>query len=245
MISDLPSFNGFSKESFKFFAELSENNSLAWFDQNRERYNNSIVNTAKTLINSLAPFFNQLEPEINTEPKFDKTMLRINKDARFPEKDPYRTYFLIHFRRFKKDSEFYIYIDQKGIEYGLFINNTLGNELYFNKNLPGHKVELLEIFKRFDLNNKFDFYEMKKEAELISKNFDIEKEFNRMARIKFFLLQKELRKNSEIIYTQDLISEIIKTFSQLFPIYCFSISHNPLALIDDLEDIGILRYLTS
>ncbi|OGU74510.1 MAG: hypothetical protein A2V93_08330 [Ignavibacteria bacterium RBG_16_34_14] len=242
MIPDLPSFNGFHEECFKFFAELSENNSLTWFAQNRERYNNYIVLTAKTLINSLAPFFNQIEPKINTEPKFDKTMLRINKDARFSNGVPYRPYFFIHFRRFKKDSEFYIYIDKKGIEYGLFINNTLGNELYFNKNLPGHKDGLVETFRRLELNGKFDFYEMNKEPELITKGFNIENDFNRMARTKFFLLQKEMSKESEIIYSSDILLKILKTFSQLYPVYCFSISHNPLAIIEKFEEeIGIPR----
>ena len=242
MNSELPPFTGFSEESFKFLAELSENNSLDWFAQNRERYDNYIVLTAKSLITSLSPFFNQIEPKINTEPKFDKTMLRINKDNRFSKGEPYRTYFLIHFRRFKKDSEFYVYIDKKGIEYGLFINNALGKELYFNKNLPGHKEELVETFKRFELNNRFDFYKMEKEPELISKGFDIENEFNRMARTKYFLLQKELSNDSEIVYSSELLLEIIKTFSQLFTIYCFSISHNPLHLIDSFEEqIGVLK----
>ncbi|HSP86838.1 MAG TPA: DUF2461 family protein [Ignavibacteriaceae bacterium] len=240
MISDPSSFKGFSKESFKFFAELSENNSLQWFAQNRERYDNYIILPAKTIINHLAPFFHQLEPKINTEPKFDKTMLRINKDARFSDKVPYRKYLLIFFRRFKIDSEFFIHIDKNGIEYGLYINNTLGNELYFNKNLPGHKDELVEIFRRLGLNEKFDFYEMKKDPELISRNFNIEKDFNIMARTKSFLLQKELKNDSEIINKSDFLLELLKTFSQLYPIYCFSISHNPLALIEKFEqEIGI------
>jgi uncharacterized protein (DUF2461 family) len=242
LIPDSPSFTGFGKESFKFFAELSKNNSLQWFAQNRERYDNFIVLPAKTLINNLAPFFNQLEAKINTEPKFDKTMLRINKDARFSDKVPYRTYFLIHFRRFKKDSEFYIYIDQKGIDYGLFINNTLGDELFFKKNLPGHKDELIETFRRFELNGKFDFYEMNKEPELISKSFNIEKEFNTIAHTKSFLLQTELSKDSDIIYSPDILLEFLKTFSRLYPVYCFSISHNPLAVIKKFEEeVGIPR----
>lgn len=197
---------------------------------------------SKSLITSLTPFFNQIEPQINCEPKFDKTMLRINLDSRFTNGIAYRTYFLIHFRRFKKDSEFFIYIDRKGIQYGLMVNNTLGDELFFNKNLPGHKDELIETFKKFELNRRFDFYEMKKEPELISRNFDIEKDFNRMARMKFFLLQKELNKDSETINSTDILLEIIKTFSQLFIVYSFCISHNPIATINDFEEqVGVLR----
>ncbi len=239
---EIPPFNGFSKESINFLEELSENNSLSWFDKNRERYNNFIVLPSKSFIVTIAPFFNQLESKISTEPKFDKTMLRISKDTRHSSSEPYRPYFLIHFRRFKKDSEFFLYIDKKGIEYGLFINNTLGKELFFNKNLPGHRDELTETFKKFGLNGKFDFYEMNKEPELITKEFDIEKDFNRMARTKFFLLQKKLSKENEIIYSSDLWIEIIKTFSQLIPVYSFCISHNPLASIEKFEqEFSILK----
>lgn len=236
MSSDNSQFSGFSTETFNFFAELSENNTLAWFNQNRERYNTFVVDIAKSLINSLAPFFNQIEPAINTEPKFDKTMLRINLDARFTAGNNYRNYFLIHFRRFKKDSEFFIYIDKKGIEYGLMVNNALGRELFFNKNLPGHKDELVDTFKKFDLNKKFDFYEMKKTPELIFRNFDIENDFDRMARTKFFLLQKEISRENEILYSTEILIELIKTFSQLYMIYCFCISHNPIALIEEFEE---------
>ncbi len=239
---DIPPFAGFNKDTFQFLTELSENNSLDWFAQNRDRYDNYIVNISKSLINNLAPFFNQIEPKINTEPKFDKTMLRINLDARFSNGIPYRTYFLIHFRRFKKDSEFYIYISKEGIEYGLMVNNTLGKELFFNKNLPGYKDEIEEIFNRYDLNGQYDFYEMKKEPELISRNFKIEGNFNTLARTKFFLLQKEMRKDSEILFSSEMLLEFIKTFSQLFTVYCFCVSHNPLALINEFEEqISIIK----
>jgi uncharacterized protein (DUF2461 family) len=233
---DIPPFNGFKEESFKFLADLSENNSLSWFTDNRERYDKFIVLPSKSFIVSIAPFFNQLEPKINTEPKFDKTMLRINKDARFTDGNPYRTYFLIHFRKFKKDSEFYLYINKNRIEYGLFINNSHDNELFFNKNLPGYKDELVDTFRKFELNGEFNFYEMKKEQELITQGFNIEENFDRMARTKFILLQKELSKDIEIIYSTDLLREIMKTFSQLYTIYCFCISHNPLALIKIFEE---------
>ena len=135
MISEIPAFSGYERATFNFLEDLSGNNSLSWFAENRERYNNFIVLPSKSLIVSIAPFFNQLEPAINTEPKFDKTLMRINKDFRFSNGVPYRTYFVVHFRRFKSDSEFYVYIDKNGIECGLYINNSYGDELYFSKNL--------------------------------------------------------------------------------------------------------------
>ena len=243
MIAEVPAFSGYKEDTFNFLEELSTNNSQQWFAENRERYDNSIVLPSKSLILSLAPFFNQLEPKINTEPKFDKTLMRINKDYRFSNGAPYKSYFLVHFRRFKDDSEFYVYISKDGIEYGLYVNNNLGNELFFNKNLPGHRDELIETFKRFELNGKFNFYEMNKsKVELVKKSFSIEEDFDKMARTKDILLQKEMDKSSEIIYTSDILLEIIKTFSRLYTVYCFSISQNPLHLVETFENqIGIIK----
>jgi len=243
LIPEIPAFSGYKNDTFNFLEDLSKNNSLVWFAENRERYNNFIVLPSKSLILALAPFFNQLEPKINTEPKFDKTLMRINKDSRFSDGVPYRTYFLVHFRRFKDDSEFYIYIDKDGIEYGLYVNNALGDELFFNKNLPGHKDELVETFRRFDLNNRLNFYEMNKsQPQLIKKNFNIEEDFNKMARTKSILLQKEMDRKSEIIYSSEILLEIIRTFSQLYPVYCFCISQNPIPQIETFENqIGIIK----
>jgi hypothetical protein len=243
LISEIPAFSGYERATFNFLEDLSGNNSLSWFAENRERYNNFIVLPSKSLIVSIAPFFNQLEPAINTEPKFDKTLMRINKDFRFSNGVPYRTYFVVHFRRFKSDSEFYVYIDKNGIECGLYINNSYGDELYFSKNLPGHKEEIIDTFKRFDLNGKFNFYEMNKsQQDLIKENFNIEEGFDTLARTKSILLEKGIPKESDVIYSADLLLEIIKIFSQLYPIYSFCVSPNPLHLLETFEEqIGIVK----
>ena len=243
MNNEIPPFSGFGKEAFRFLTDLSQNNSLQWFSDNRERYENFIVLPSKSFIVTIGQFLNQLNPAIRTEPKFDKTMMRINNDMRFAKGDPYRTYFLIHFGRFKEDSEYYVYLSPKGIEYGLYINNTLGKELYFNKNLPGHKDELIAVFSRFEINSKYSFYDFKKEPELISENYSInESNFDTFARTKDILLQKEHPVTDELVASADFLNEAIKTFSHLYPLYCFSFSHNPLALIDIFEEeMGIIR----
>ena len=49
------------------------------------------------------------------------------------------------------DSEFYVYMDKKGIEYGVFINNSSGDDLYFNKNLPNNRKEIIKLLKITEL----------------------------------------------------------------------------------------------
>lgn len=165
-------FNGFQEEAFGFFEKLEKDryNNLSWFSKNRDIYDFYIVEPAKSFVQSIGQFFNHLNPAIRTEPKFNKTLMRINKDMRFTKGSPYRTYFLIHFGRFKMDSEFYVYFDKEGISYGLFINNSDEQNLYFNRNIPKHKKNIIDICDRFGINKKFVLYELHKEPEIRQKS---------------------------------------------------------------------------
>ena len=238
MSKSIPEFSGFTKDTFSFLGdlEIEGNNNTTWFAENRERYDNDLVLPSKAFVTTIAPFFNHLNPAIRTEPKFNKTLMRINKDMRFSKGVPYRTYFLIHFGKFKLDSEFYVYLDSKGIEYGVFINNTSGDDLYFSTNLPNYKNDLIDACKKFKINNKFDLYELNKEPQIVLEKFNIKKNFEKMAGMKYILLQKKLSLNDKIIYSPDFVAESIKLFSNLYPLYCFAISPEPLKLLDDFEE---------
>ena len=135
MISSYPPFTGFPKELFKFLADLEKNNNTEWFYKYKDIYQEYLVTPCRSFVSDIGSFFNLLNPSIRTEPKFNKTLIRINKDMRFTKGEPYRNHFLIHFDRFKMDSEFFVYLDKNIVEYGLFINATKGNDLYFGGNI--------------------------------------------------------------------------------------------------------------
>ena len=234
----IPPFTGFNPDAFKFLADLSKdrNNNTSWFAKNRGRYDDNLVLPAKSFITSIGQFFNHLNPSIRTEPKFNKTMMRINKDMRFSKGVPYKTYFLIHFGRFKMDSEFFVYLDNCGIEYGLFLNNSTGDDLYFNQNYRRYKKEIVETCKQFKINNKFDFYELGKEPEMLLTKFNAGKNITLMEKIKYIILQRKLNVDDKLIFSGDFLIEAIKTFSNLYPLYCFAISPEPLKLIEDFEE---------
>ena len=236
MSADLPQFSGFYRETFKFFTSLERNNNSKWFAANRESYQNFLVTPAKAYVSSIAEFFNQLNAAIRTEPKFNKTLMRISKDMRFAKGDPFKNFFLIHFGRFKMDSEFYVYLDKNGIEYGLFINGTEGDELYFNQNLKTFRKEIINVFSRFKLNNKFELDKMDKMPELVLKKFDANKHFKKLENLKYLLFQTDRSKNEKIIYSANFLTETIKIFSRLYPLYCFAISPQPLKLLDEFEE---------
>jgi uncharacterized protein (TIGR02453 family) len=238
LIASIPAFSGFKPDSFKFLGQLEKekNNNVTWFSKNRARYQENLVDSAKSFVVTIGQFFNHLNPAIRTEPKFNKTLMRINKDMRFSKGSPYKTYFLIHFGRFKMDSEFYVYLYKGGIQYGVFLNNAEGDELYLKKNLQKYRKEIINICKKFNINNKFSFYELHKVPELVLSSFNAAKNFETLLNMKYILLEKEITLDNKLVYSPDFLTEAIKTFSNLYPLYCFAISSNPLKLIDDFEE---------
>lgn len=238
MTTIIPSFTGFNTDVFKFLGQLEKdkNNNTAWFSQNRQRYDNNLVLPAKSFIVTIGQFFNHLNPSIRTEPKFNTTIMRINKDMRFAKGGPYKNYLLLHFGRFKNDSEFFIYFDKKGIEYGLFLNNTQDDNLYFNINISTFGKEIVACCERFKVNNKFDLYELHKETEAIFPKFRAQKHFQDLSGMKYIILRKHIDTGNKLCNSPDFLTEAIKTFSNLYPLYCFAISPNPMKLIDDFDE---------
>ncbi|OGU55908.1 MAG: hypothetical protein A2V66_18355 [Ignavibacteria bacterium RBG_13_36_8] len=230
------SFRGFSKEFFRFFGDLEKNNNLTWFHKNKHRYQNFIVEPAKSFVSELSPFLNRLNPSIRTEPKFNQTLLRINKDMRFVKEEPYKTYFLIHFGRFKLDSEFYLYFDSQSAQIGLFINNTNGPNLFFKKNLNMYRKQIIDVCKKYKINNKYSLYELKKEAEPVLKKFEADKHLPKLENINYILFQKIKDPSWDKISSDKLVIEFIKMISNLYPLYCFAIATDPLKELKKYEE---------
>ncbi len=238
MKNGIPEFKGFKKQAFDFLGNLEKDkyNNLKWFSENKDAYNDYIVMPSKAFVQTIGQFFNHLNPSIRTEPKFNKTLMRINKDMRFSKGTPYRTFFLIHFGRFKMDTEFYVYLDKSGISYGIFINNTTGDDLYFNSNFSRHKKNILNACGKFGINNKYRLSELSKEPELREIKFNAAKHLDGFENMKYILLEKQILRGSKLIFSPDLLTEAVRTFSQLYPLFCFAISADPLKLINEFEE---------
>lgn len=230
------SFSGFSKETFKFFSDLEKNNSVEWFNNNKSLYTEFLVEPAREFVKSIGGFFNQLNPAIRTEPKFNQTLMRMNKDMRFAKGAPYKDFFLIHFGRFKMDSEFYVFLNKEGITYGMFLNNSEGEDLFFKGNMVKHRKDFVDAFTRYKLNKKFSLHKMDKQPELLFQSFDIKKNEKEFFASKHILLEKSFSLKDKIIYSPDFLAEAVKTFSQLYPLYCFAISPSPLRYLEDFND---------
>ncbi len=85
-------FQGFSKETVKFFQELKRNNNTKWFEAHRKDYEAFVMNPAKAFVVAMGEKLRTLSPNIIAIPKINKSLFRINRDTRFsPDKSPYKT----------------------------------------------------------------------------------------------------------------------------------------------------------
>ncbi len=81
----------FTPRTLKFFEHLAGHNHKDWFDENRERYHESVKNPFDSYLKDLIAEVQKDDPSVQIEPKHAK--FRINRDIRFSkDKTPYKTY---------------------------------------------------------------------------------------------------------------------------------------------------------
>lgn len=97
-------FEGFSKETFKFLFELGFNNNKSWFEENKQRYQDHVIEPFRRFVTDMSGFMLSIDPDFETRPAIGKTISRIYRDVRFSKnKNPYRTNVWITFKRSGRD----------------------------------------------------------------------------------------------------------------------------------------------
>lgn len=84
-------FSGFRQETLEFLADLAANNESAWFDANRSRYQEHLVEPARAFVEAIRPGLQALDPRLKADPRINGSIFRINRDTRFSaDKRPYK-----------------------------------------------------------------------------------------------------------------------------------------------------------
>jgi len=90
----------FSKMTFTFLEELTDNNNREWFAANKERYESLVREPALAFISAMAPSLSKFAPNFRADPrKMGGSLMRVFRDTRFSrDKTPYKTNIGIQFR---------------------------------------------------------------------------------------------------------------------------------------------------
>ena len=114
----------FSKDSLQFLRELGENNNREWFAENKERYEDLILDPALFFIESMYEPLQKIAPNFTAVPKrVGGSLMRVYRDTRFSrDKTPYKTNVGIQFRHeLGKDAHapgFYLHLEQDSAFFG-------------------------------------------------------------------------------------------------------------------------------
>src|SRR5438876_7274507 len=88
--SVMAGFGGFRPAAFRFLRDLERNNAKAWFEANRDVYEQEVREPMRLLVETLDARPGSIAPEIVGDPK--RSMFRIHRDVRFSKnKSPYKT----------------------------------------------------------------------------------------------------------------------------------------------------------
>jgi len=240
-INDLE-FNGFFKETFEFFTKLYMHNSVTWFRKHREEYEEYLMNPARAFVTSIGPFIKFINPMFDTEPKFNRTLVRLNRDMRFAKK-PYKDFFLIRFGKSKWGSEMFLYLDRNGIELGAFVNNEKAEgRRRFEENISAHTQVFVEACKQYKIGSEFSAYELMNGTEPIAEHFNPSRDHAKFKGIDYLIFGKELDKSNHAIMSKNLLALAMKMYNRLYPLYIFSTSDNPVAELENYSKrIGLLK----
>jgi len=92
------SYNQLLTSGREFLKVLAANNSREWFNKNRSRYEESVLNPARDYVTAMGLELSKLSPHIIADPRTNRSLFRINRDTRFSkDKTPYKTHLGIFF----------------------------------------------------------------------------------------------------------------------------------------------------
>ena len=117
-------FSGFPKELFTFLRQLAKNNNREWFNDNKPRYKQHIVEPMTEFVAAMGVRFDKMQIRFVADPRpHGGSMFRIYRDTRFSkDKRPYKLHAACHFRHEAgKDAHapgFYVHLEPNSVFFG-------------------------------------------------------------------------------------------------------------------------------
>lgn len=227
-------FKGIGAESFAFMRNLKVNNNRLWFQKHRHEWE-ALKDELKSLCAALTPFINDLDPELETEPKTGRTLGRINRDIRFSnDKHPYREsvdllFFPRSFGRTKAP----------GLAVGItpidcYIGTWLGASmkdwrLRLIANIAAHREHFQEYLEQ---NDNFSDLSLRSESYKKTQIKDLPPLADQWVRRKYYYMALLPPADKVVSMGESFLEIIEETFIRLYPLYLFATSQG---LAADLE----------
>jgi len=119
-----PRYASFKPETLKFLRDLKKNNNRDWFNENKSRYEEQVLDVALNFIQSMHDPLKKMAPHFTAVPKrMGGSLMRVYRDTRFSKnKLPYKTNIGIQFRHEQAKNAhspgYYVHIDPDDVFIG-------------------------------------------------------------------------------------------------------------------------------
>ena len=216
----MPDRKYFTRNTFRFMAELAQNNDREWFAENKHRYEADIKDASLGFIENFAAHLEKLSPHFMATPR---SLFRIYRDVRFSkDNSPYKTHAGIHFRHEQsKDAHapgYYLHLEPGSVFAGMGIWHPDSKAL---RTIREHIVAQPAAWRRVSRSMKFGD-SMEFEGDRLTrppKGFDPEHPLIEDLKWKDFIGVKHL--SQSFATSADLPKQLAKIFKAGTPFMTF------------------------
>ena len=214
-------FEGFSENTIMYLNNLMSNNNKIWFEETKADYEKYLLGNFQELVKNLGPFMLEIDPYIDIN--FKKCISRIYRDVRFSkDKSPYRGNMWISFKRVYKDWKmeptYYFELFPDGYRFGMGFYDIPKESLdKLRELIEDDDEEFNEIHSIYKNQNIFKL-EGKSYKRVLNENISEElREWYQKKEI-YFVCNRSL---DDILFSEELVKELIEGFKLLLPMYEF------------------------
>lgn len=233
----------FSPQTLQFLTENQFRDSKLWFDEHKPAYQSLVLEPLVELVRQLTPTMLQIDDQLVTEPRVDRTISRIRRDTRFSH-DPslYRDCMWIVFKRSRAHAAeapgFYVEVSPRGVAYGcgFYQASTAWMQTMRRLILEGH-ASFAAAQQAFEAQTVFalegDCY---KRAHYPDQPETLRQWLERRA-ISFNAESKDF----PLLYSDRFAEQIAADFTRLAPIYHFLWT---VSAVQQQEEAGLAQQAT-
>jgi len=231
-------FLGFTTESFRFFQDLNQNNHKLWFDANRERYEQHVLQPFRSLLEALTPFLLGHNAHFETAGKTNGNFSRINRDIRFSkDKRPYKpNYYLYAYDKRRErghTGRLYVGLSADCLTagfsiYGAWERGSQGAlETLFRKRLVAQRRLFTRLLDKVVRRGRYETYWHRMEKGDWAQHPGLPRRDEDWLTLQAWVVRRVFLPNARGLATPAFARRVEEIFDHLYPLYVFTSAAGP------------------
>lgn len=236
-------FTGFTADAFAFLSELEQNNTKAWMNANRDRYENAVREPIRALLADLGPqvkatFDPYLAPDaLEITADANHTMARLNKNWGAKPDSQYYTYYWGAFYRLGRskttDAQLHANIFSSGVHVGFHMGeHDAAIRQRFADRIRSNPARFLTLLHQFDLVNRSNPFSA---GPGIDAETPVEQPLSALDPWLLagdFAILARVAPDEATRLGPALADQVLDTFKRVFPIYLLAVADDPWPTIE-------------